>query len=919
MLLVLASVTILTGGIIYAGLTRGLPPPQALELLLNENNGQLLQPTRIYDRSGEHLLLTLENPGLTRSFLSVREEADPHYTPQLVEIIQSQDDPGFWEHPGASFTLPLNPTPQTIAESLAQRLLLSQEENGWRQALRMRLLALQVTSLYGREKVLEWHLNSIYFGHMAFGADNAARLYFDKSAADLSLGEAALLAEIARTPALNPLNAPAAAAELKENSLNRLLLAGAITPEEYLNAGKEDLHLRDSIEAPVSEAPAFTKYLLTQLNDAVGQERLELGGLRIISSLDYDMQTSLLCTLTVQMQRLTEQEPVRGVDCQAASLLPTLPPVQEPYPANLKAAGILLDPQTGEILALAGKMDLSAVSDSVSGLRSGSVLTPLAALSAFTRGMSPATLVWDAPSSLPDELAAYRQDDRDYRGPMRLRTALGNDILTPLSSLLLFLGPQDVFRQAEPLGLTGFTPDEMRPDFFYQGVETSLVQVAQMYSAFAGLGRINGLATLKSPVILPAAFISVDDASGLALRDVGIRTSKEVISPALAYLIHDILEDENTRRLSLGYPNALEIGRPAGAKSAAAAGGRETWTAGYTPQRLAVIWMGLPLDAETNHPLDARAAAGVWHALIQQASRSLAVKDWSAPTGVSQADVCDPSGLLPTVDCPTTVKEIFLSGAEPTLVDSLYKKIAVNRETGRIATVFTPPEMVEERVFINYPREAREWALSVGKAAAPEDYDVIQASLPVEGISITHPPAFAYVNGLVEIVGTASGDGFYSYSLQAGEGLNPAEWEQIGEESRQRVEGGLLGLWDTRELNGLYAIRLMMVRDDKKVFSAIVQVSVDNIPPTLNVPYPTNEQVFKSGSAQAITFQAEATDLMGIKKVEWIVDGQPAGERLQPPFSLPWSGTPGAHQLTVRAYDMAGNVAEAGPVKFSIE
>jgi membrane peptidoglycan carboxypeptidase len=913
------SALILTGGLIYADLTRGLPPPQTLEVLLNAKNGQLMQPTRIYDRGGEHLLLMLENPGLPRTYLPVDESADGHISPLLVKMILWQDDPAFREHPGASFVSPLDPAPQTIAEGLVDRLLLSREESGWRRALRMRLLALQVTSMYGREKVLEWHLNSVYFGHMAFGADAAARLYFEKSAADLSLAEAALLAEIKRAPALNPLDAPAVAGELKENSLNRLLLSGIVAPEEYLSASGEEIYLRTSMAAPASEAPAFTKYLLTQLDEIIGRERLEQGGLRVISSLDYDLQSNLLCTLTVQMQRLTEQEPVRGAECQAASLLPTLPPAQEPFPASMQAGGILLDPQNGEILALVGKMDLSGDSDIVSGMHTGSILTPLAALNAFTRGMSPATLVWDTPSSLPDELAEYRQEDEDYRGPMRLRTALGNDILTPLTSLLLFLGPQDVLRQAEPLGLSGLDAADIQPDFFYQGVETSLIQIAQVYSAFAGLGRINGLAQGHSGMVQPAAVVSVSDASGQLFWDGEIREFREVVSPALAYLIHDILKDENTRRLSLGYPNALEIGRPAGAKTAAAAGGREIWTAGYTPQRLAVIWMGLPADAETKQTLDSRATSGVWHALMQFMLRSLPVKGWSVPTGISQVDVCDPSGLLPSVDCPATVKEIFLSGSEPTQVDTLYKKIAVNRETGRIATVFTPPEMVEERVFINYPQEARTWALAVGKAAAPEDYDIIQAPPPVDGVDISHPPAFAYVHGLVEIIGTASGEGFYTYSLQVGEGLNPAAWQQIGEESRRRVEGGLLGLWDTRELNGLYAIRLMMVREDKKVFSAIVQVSVDNVPPTLNIPYPADGQVFKTGPAPVITFQAEATDLIGIKKVEWIVDGQLAGERLQPPFSLPWTGTPGDHVLTVRTYDLAGNVAEAGPVKFSIE
>jgi membrane peptidoglycan carboxypeptidase len=917
-ILVIMAALVLAGGLFFADLTRDLPPPQKLEILLDEKNGQLLQPTGIYDRSGEHLLLTLENPEIPRTYLSVKEKADPHYSPLLVEIFLSQDDPEFWNHPGISLTSPLDPTPRTIAEKLVDNLLLSRDETGFRRAMRMRLLALQITSVYGREKILEWHLNSIYFGHLAFGADTAARLYFDKSASDISLAEAALLADIERTPALNPLDAPAAAEEQKINSLNRLLLAGVITPEEFLPASEVNIQLRSAVDAPISEAPAFTNYLLAQLEEIVGQERLEQGGLRIISSLDYDLQTNLLCTMTVQIKRLTDQETGLNPACEAASLLPTLPPAEVPYPAGLQAGGIMLDPQTGEILALAGRMDLSGISESFSGMRSGSILTPLAALSAFTRGMGPATLVWDVPTSLPDEMAQYRQADDDYQGPLRLRTALGNDILTPLTNLLVFLGPQDVLRQAAPLGLTGLNSSEIQPDFFYQGEEVNLVQVARVYSAFASLGRISGLESQEDANIQPAAVLSVTDAGGLILWDLSGQESGEVISPPLAYLIHDILRDENARRLSLGYPNALEIGRPAAAKVAAAAGGKESWAVGYTPQRLGVVWLGLPSDAETAQAVDVRAAAGVWHAVMQYSLRSLPVKDWSTPPGVVQVEVCDPSGLLPSEDCPNTVKDVFLSGTEPTSVDTLYRKIPVNRETGRIATVFTPPDMVEDRVFINYPKEAREWALATGQPAVPENYDIIQAPLQVPGVSISHPAAFAYIHGLVEIVGTASGEGFSSYSLQIGEGLNPANWQQIGEETRQRVEGGQLGVWETRDKNGLYAIRLLVVREDKKVSSDVIQVSVDNIPPSLKIPYPVDGQVFESSSEPTIIFQAEASDLIGVKKVEWYVDGQTVGEREQAPFSLPWSGQAGSHVLVVKVYDLAGNVTESPPVTFTV-
>jgi membrane peptidoglycan carboxypeptidase len=922
-LLVVLAALIVAGGFYYADLTRDLPPPQMMEVLLAEKDGQLLQPTRIFDRSGERLLLTLENPGIPRQYISVHQDAPRYFPANLVKLIISQDDPEFWNHPGADLTVPLDPAPRTIAESLVERLLLSREAPDTRRALRMRLLALQITAVYGREQILEWHLNSANFGHLAYGAESAARLYFDKSAADLTLAEAALLAEIERSPALNPLDAPAAADELKKTSLNRLLLAGVITPEEFLVADGEKISLRASIAAPASAAPAFTHYLLTQLDGVIDRERLEQGGLRVISSLDYDLQTNLICTLKMQLKRLSEKDAGLDPACQAASLLPTLPPAGDPYPAGLQGSGIMLDPQSGEILALAGRMDLAGETESVSGMKSGSVLTPLAALSAFTRGMAPATLVWDVPSALPEELSGYRLAAKEYRGPLRLRTALDNDLLTPLTNLLLFLGPQDVLRQASALGLHVGSSDaggaQIQSDFFYQGEDVNLVEVAQMYASFAGLGRIGGLPSKSGSAPRPAGVISIADSGGRLFWELKEQESQEVISPPLAYLVHHMLADENARRLSLGYPNALEIGRPAGAKVALAAGGKEAWTAGYTPQRLGVIWLGLPAGDEKSRVVDERAAAGIWHAMMQYSLRSLSVKEWSAPVGVVPVEVCDPSGLLPSVDCPTTVKEVFLSGSEPTGVDTLYKKIAVNRETGRIATVFTPADLIEERVFMNFPREAREWAQATGQPAAPEDYDVIQTPSQMSDVNISHPAAFAYIHGRVQIIGTASGVGFRSYSLQIGEGLNPATWEQIGEESLQAVEGNQLGLWDTGTLNGLYAIRLMVVREDKKVTTAVIQVSVDNVPPTLKVPYPSAGQVFEGPAAAAITLQAEAGDLIGIKKVEWLIDGQTVGERQQAPYSLPWQGTPGTHTLKVIAYDLAGNVTESAPVEFVVK
>lgn len=916
-LLFVTAVMILAGGMVFSDLTAGLPPPQTLEVLLNEKNGQLLQPTRIYDRNNEHLLFTLENPGIPRQYLSISPDATDHFSLNLVQMITARDDPDFWKNPGISISSLLNPEPITIAEKLIDRMLLSQEQPGLRRTLRMRILALQTTAIYGREKILEWHLNSIYFGHLAYGADNAARLYFDKSARDLNLAEVALLLEIEKSPALNPLDAPAVVEEQKLNSLNWLLLQQVITPAEFLRASNEKINLRKTIAQPESAAPAFTHYLLNQTGQQMDPARLEQGGLRIISTLDFDLQTNLVCVLRTQLGRLEDKEINPGTACQSASLLPTLPPSKTPSVAGLLASGILIDPQNGEILALAGKLNLADETETITGMKSGSILTPLAALSGFTRGMAPASLVWDVPSSLPENLADYRLADASYKGPLRLRTALGNDLLTPLTNLLLFLGSDEIARQAEPLGLDGLTRREIPPDFFYQGEEVSLIEIAQVYSTFANLGHISGLSGNNSKSLMPVAVSSVVDLNGRVLWEAKNVESTEVISPPLAYLIHNVLADDNARRLSMGYPNALEIGRPAGAKTGTAGAGKEAWTAGYTPQRLAVIWVRQS-DEDQAAVMDVRAAGGIWHALMQYAVRSLPVRDWTVPAGIVQADVCDPSGLLPTKDCVNSVREVFISGTEPTAVDTLFKSIPINRETGRIATVFTPPDLVEERVFINYPRESRAWALATGQAAAPEDYDVIQTLPQLSGVQISKPEAFAYIHGKVPIVGTASGDGFSLYRLQIGEGLNPSTWQQIGEDGRQKIEDGELGTWDTSGRNGLYAIRLMVVREDKKISTSVLQVSVDNVPPKLDVPYPTDGQVFKSPQTGSITFQAEADDLIGVKQIEWLVDGVLVGERKQTPFSLPWQSVPGEHVLIVKAYDLAGNMTESQPIKFSV-
>jgi len=155
----------------------------------------------------------------------------------------------------------------------------------------------------------------------------------------------------------------------------------------------------------------------------------------------------------------------------------------------------------------------------------------------------------------------------------------------------------------------------------------------------------------------------------------------------------------------------------------------------------------------------------------------------------------------------------------------MFRKYAVNRETGYLATVFTLPQLIEERVYFVVPSEARSWAEGAGLEIPPATYDVIQSPQVNSDVNIMLPELFTEVSGEVRIRGTAAGNDFVSYRVLVGEGLDPQEWIQVAEGSKP-VKNGLLAEWNTGDLKGLYAVQLQVVRSDQRVDTAVIQVTV---------------------------------------------------------------------------------------------
>ena len=906
--------------LVYTGITKDLPSLESLPALLDPPDGSLLQPTRLYDRSGQHVILTLENPAAAgRKYLSLDPKEADHISPYLVDATLAAADPTFWRNPGFTLGGIRQDTHPRLAQRLVADLLLWNEPSGLRRALRERLLAAQITARYGREQVLTWYLNSADYGNLAYGADAAARVYFGKPASKLNLAESALLAAVSQSPTLNPLDSPQLAIERGEKIIQAMLEQGLITQNQAAEAGKAKFKFQEANETSDDFAPAFTRLALDQLGTQFDLSRVERGGLKVITSLDYDLQFQAACTSAAQIARMESSAEIETSsntqECQAARLLSALPAQSGAASQGLGANIVVLDPHTGQILALVGTTKPGLDPARLPGHPPGSLLTPFIYLTGFTQGLGPASLVWDIPGDHPD--AAIQSFDGGYHGPLRLRTALANDYWVPAGNMLTQVGSENVWRTARQLGLVSMlAPTSTGGASLLDSGEVTLLEASQAYGVFSNQGNLAGVAydeaissSSQPDTLHPLAVLSMEDTSGRAWLDWSLSQTRPVISPQLAYLVTNVLSDEPARWPSLGHPNPLEIGRPAAAKIGRTLGNKDAWTIGYTPQLVAGVWIGRT-DQGSNGKVPPNAAASIWHAIMQYASRSMTPDDWKVPAGINHLDVCDPSGMLPTADCPNVVSEIFLSGSEPTQGDSLYRKLQVNRETGRLATVFTPPDLVEDRVYLIVPPEAKEWARQAGLPLPPESYDVIQASSGISStVEIKSPEMFAYVRGKVSIQGSADGSDFNFYRLQVGKGLNPLEWVQIGQDVSKPVENGELGIWDTEGLSGLYAMQLLVVGQDQRISTTSIQVTVDNQPPEIEILYPTDGANITT-EENSLNFQARVSDDLVLSKVEFFMDGKSIGTLTEAPFSVAWKPSPGEHTLRVIATDLAGNASQ---------
>lgn len=904
----------------------------------------IIGPTDLFDRAGETLLYSVQDPlGNERVWLDI--ETLPPY---VVEATLQMHDADYLQAGAFNlqhtltqlwrYILGLRTVPdRSIAGLLTdQTLLPAAQDSGLDAELLHIALSAEVQQRYTPRRVLEWYLNTAYYANDAYGLDAAAHVYFGKGAVDLTLDEAALLAAIPPAPQFNPFDDPTAAAGRQRDLLRNLLNSGLIDQAAFEVAIATETALRPDLLQRPQIAPAFSVYAREQTEDILnglgldGSRLVSRGGLRIITTLDIETYDAAACILRAHLAQLNglpknTVTSLTGAPCTVAPYLRDV--VSSAAPSALPDTGtlFLMDVQTGEVLAMVGEATAAVH-------QPGPVLHPFAYFSGFLSGnFTPATMVLDIPQPFPGSadglIYTPVNPDGVYRGPLNLREAMVAGLRPPAAYLVDREGASSVLSNAHSLGLNSLRDASVYDlSLIERGGAVSVLDTTYAYSVFAAMGVMRGVDS--EPVALnyrarnPVAVLRIEDAEGNLVwaydeeRRALSRTN--ILGADLAYLVNDVLSDGATRRTVWGVDDAaLQLDRPAAVVNGLTGDAAESWTIGYTPQLAMGIHLGRQ-DAEALQldPWGLQGAAPIWQAVMHYAHERHApdVAIWPQPATIAEYVVCENSGLTPPADsqCPRYT-ELFLEQVPPTREDTFWRSVRVNSQTRTLATTYTATNLVIDEVYFVPPDAALDWWQSNNLPLPPTEYDTLSAPDLFRAVALFEPEGFSYVGSSVEVRGSIDAENLQFYQLAYGEGITPIQWFEIGEPRTTYTDGQSLGTWDTSALNGIYTLQLAVTYQDNTTDSAFAQVTIDNIAPEIELrTADDNRTVFRWPAETAIPVIALVDDNYAVERVEFFHNGGRIGTDTDWPYGFEHT-IEGVGQATFRAvvYDQVGNTSEA--------
>ncbi len=877
---------------LYNYYAKELPPAGAIVT----QTQQQFKTTRIFDRTGQVLLYEIIDPqGGNRTVVPL-ERIPEHCKNATVAL----EDRNFWTNPGydwygilrAGWTTLRGEQIQgasTITQQLVKNVLIPEAERMVRdpsnpatysRKIKELILSVEISKRYSKRDILSWYLNANNYGSLAYGIEAAAETYFGKHVQDLDLSECATLAAIPQYPALNPIDNPQKAVERRNIVLDQMLLQGYITPEEALAA--KSARLRVTPKRFDIRAPHFVFYVRRLLEEKFGTEALYRGGLNVYTSLDYSIQQHAEQIARDQVAKLTAEK--RNVT---------------------NASVVVIRPSTGEIVAMVGSVDFfnrdidGQVNVALAPRQPGSSFKIFTYLTAFAQGYTAASVVMDVRTvfdDAPNPPYVPENYDRKYRGPVRLRTALGSSLNIPAVKVLQLVGVKNVVNTAHRMGINTLNRDKYGLALTLGGGETTLLDMTYANSVLANQGWMAGVPVPPDQLkpgfrtLDPVAILKVVDANAQTLYEFKEPQKQQIVTPQLAYLMSDILSDNVARTPGFGSNSVLRLSRPAAVKTGTTSDWRDNWTIGYTPDYAVGVWVGNADNSEMEHISGVSGAGPIWHDLMEKIHQTLPVKPFVEPPGMVRVEVCATSGLLPTPFCPERVKELFIAGTEPKSFDNVWQSFRIYKPTGKLATVYCPPDQVQDKVFPIYPPEAADWIRENNIPQPPSEYEPSCRGVVQGGdVAITSPAAYSTIRGVVTIVGNTRVDNLDVYRLSFGKGIDPTQWTQIGADRRERVDNGTLETWDVSGLDGLYTLKLTVVDRSGRLREAAIQVIVDNQPPTVRFVNPANGAIYSPEKDEWVSIGVDANDNASMSRVEFYVDGAYIGASTVAPFNKKWT------------------------------
>ena len=746
LVIVVGFLLLLFGSIIF--FATQIPSPQEL------TNRDIAEATKIFDKNGELLYDIYSDENRT----PVKLADIPEVVKQATIAIEDKD---FYKHSGFSimgitrsvFELIVHRRVEggsTLTQQLIKNALLTDERTLTRK-LKEFILAIQVEGAYDKNTILEMYLNEIPYGGTAYGIESAANLYFGKSAHDLNLAEASLLAGLPQRPSVySPYGSRPELAKVRQKEvLRRMVDDGYITQAQAKEAENEELTYRTSKSEQGFKAPHFVLYVKEKLIEQFGDKMVEQGGLRVTTTLDYELQKKAEEIVKKEIESLASAKVGNG-------------------------AAVVLEAKTGQILSMVGSKDYFGdslpegckegleckfepnVNVTLRPRQPGSATKPVAYAKALEKGYTASQVYMDVRTEFPGgDQPNYVPVNYDgqYHGPVQMRYALGNSYNIVAVKNLALTGVKDVMELGYRMGLTTWEPSEenisnVGLSLVLGGRETRLLDLTSAYAVFAN----------KGAQLDPVSILKVTNSKGKTLFEYRQPEGRKVLDPGIAYIISDILSDNGARTAAFGSNSVLNIpGKAVAVKTGTTDKKESNLAVGYTPSVVVGVWVG----NNDNSVMSSTIASGVtgaspiWNKIMKAVLQDKQNEPFEKPSNVVQAEV---DGLMTgrTHGGSPTRKEYFIAGTEPKGESGVYQRRKVCKANPhRLANDNEDNE--EKDVIVlqeNDPTGANKWQAGIDAwVLTSADPRFVGATVGCAGV----PGFTAGTGGVIEIVNVGNG------------------------------------------------------------------------------------------------------------------------------------------------------------------